>query len=68
MSADRPTKEELLQIVADVLAGRRPESDLAKYGLTLGETIEGDLARQQLFDELEALDSGDDALNSSEDR
>jgi hypothetical protein len=61
MTADRPTKEELLQIAADVWAGRRPESDLAKYGLTLGETIEGERARQKLLDELEALDSDDDA-------
>jgi hypothetical protein len=41
MSADRPTNEELLQIVADVLAGRRPESDPAKHGLTPGKTLEG---------------------------
>ena len=60
MSLDRPTKEELLQIAADVLAGRRPESDLAKYGITLGDTIEGDLARKMLLDELDALDSNDD--------
>ena len=61
MSAERPTKEELLRIAAEVWAGRRPKSDLAKYGLTLGDTVEGDEARKQLLDELEALDSGDDA-------
>ena len=53
------TEEELLEIAAEVARGERPESDLAKYGISLGETISGDEARDMLLAELDALEDDD---------
>lgn len=58
---DKPklNREELLRIAAEVWDGSRPASDLEKYGLTLGDTLQGEEARALLFAELEALDAAD---------
>lgn len=49
------TREEMLTIAAEVWEGKRPESDLQKYGVRLGEVEEGDDARERLLDELADL-------------
>ena len=59
MSEDNPTAEELLQIAVEVKRGDRPESDLARYGITLGPPITGDAAKEMLLAELELLDEED---------
>lgn len=60
MDDDQPlTKEDLLRIASEVWAGERPESDLEKYGISLGPTTSGDEAKQQLLAELEALGEED---------
>lgn len=56
MHEPKPSREDLLRIAAEVWAGTRPVSDLQKYGISLGETISGEDAREQLLAELEALD------------
>lgn len=54
------TKDEILQIAVDVKLGKRPVSDLEKYGIELGEEIEGDIAKEMLIREIEELDEFDD--------
>jgi len=49
-----PTKEQILRIAAEVEQGKRPNSDLEKYGITLGES-ETEGARERLLAELDDL-------------
>jgi hypothetical protein len=49
------TREDMLRIAAEVWEGKRPESDLQKYGIRVGNTDEGDAARERLLAELAAL-------------
>ncbi len=49
----RLTRDEILRIAAEVIEGKRPQSDLAKHGITLGERLTGEPAKQQLLAELE---------------
>jgi hypothetical protein len=51
MSSDRPTNAELLQIVADCMAGKRPISDLAKYGLTIDPLVTENLDKLEVFEQ-----------------
>jgi hypothetical protein len=60
MSETPLTNEELLKIAAEVREGKRPESDMQKYGLSVGERLTGEAAKQQLLSELEALGAFDD--------
>lgn len=53
-------KEELLRIAADVWEGKRPQSDLAKHGLSFGEKITGEAAKQKLLAELGEGEKGDE--------
>jgi hypothetical protein len=54
------SNEELLKIAAEVMEGKRPQSDLEKYGLSLGEKIEGAPAKNRLLSELKALGACND--------
>jgi hypothetical protein len=54
------SNEELLKIAAEVMEGKRPQSDLEKYGLSLGEEIEGERAKDMLMSELSALGAWDE--------
>ena len=60
MRDDGLTNEELLQIAAEVERGERPQSDLDKYGISIGPEISGDEAKEMLLSELEALEAADD--------
>lgn len=55
MSETPLTKDAQLKIAAEVMEGKRPQSDTEKYGLSFGETIEGDEAKQMLINELKTL-------------
>lgn len=59
--SDQPlNNEELLKIAAEVMDGTRPESDLKKYGISIGGRKTGDDAKQQLLSELGALGALDE--------
>jgi hypothetical protein len=62
MGDDQPlTQEDLLRIASEVWEGKRPESDLEKYGISLGPAVGGEDAKQQLLGELAALgEDGDE--------
>lgn len=51
------TDEQKLKIAAEVIEGKRPESDLEKHGITLGKVKTGEEAKKQLLADLEK-DSG----------
>ena len=45
-------KERLMQVAQEVLAGKRPESDLEKYGIELEDVATGEEAKRMLLAEL----------------
>ena len=49
---DQLTREQKLDIAAEVLRGERPQSDLKKYGITIGEPVSGEEAKESLLKEL----------------
>jgi hypothetical protein len=49
------TREDILRIAAEVWEGKRPESDLQKYGIRIAEKDEGEEARERLLAELASL-------------
>jgi hypothetical protein len=49
------TREDMLRIAAEVWEGKRPDSDLQKYGISVGNADEGDAARRRLLAELADL-------------
>ena len=53
------TKQEILKIAAEVLEGKRPESDLKKYGTALGPKVEGEEAKKMLLQEVEEAEKTD---------
>jgi hypothetical protein len=55
--ADPPglSRDDMLRIAAEVWEGKRPESDLQKYGIRVGNADEGDAARERLLSELADL-------------
>jgi hypothetical protein len=56
------TKEELLRIAEEAVAGTRDAADLQRYGITLGESIEGDAAKSLFLEHLEREESQDRRL------
>lgn len=54
------SKDERMDIAVDVLQGKRPESDLEKYGIEFGEKFAGEVAREMLIREMEDLDDEDE--------
>jgi hypothetical protein len=49
------TRHDMLRIAAEVWEGKRPESDLRKYGIRVSNADEGDAARERLLAELADL-------------
>jgi hypothetical protein len=55
MSEKLLTNQEKLQIAVEVFEGSRPFSDMEKQGLSFGDEIGGDLAKQLFLDELRLM-------------
>jgi hypothetical protein len=53
------SKEELLRIAEEVVAGTRDAADLDRHAITLGESIEGDAAKKLFLEHLEREESQD---------
>jgi hypothetical protein len=56
------TKEELLRIAEEAVAGRRDATDLDRYGITLGESTSGDAAKKLFLEHLEREESQEQRL------
>jgi len=54
------TRDEVMKMAEENIKGNVSDEELEKHGITLGETIEGEDAKEMLIQELEALESAEE--------